>query len=151
MAKFVRPQSATYPSVYHIFQARDLHSNKEIEYRVEDFPRHRYEEGIQYMVQNFFEHEVMGKTRKIKSDRQAVKEISQFWREMLPRGFSIACFKENSDEIIAMNVLNVVSINDPKDDSKVNLRRFFLLYLTFLKMLPFKSSNRKTSTMYSES
>lgn len=121
MAGFNRLHTSNYPSIYHTFEARDLHSNKLVQYRVEDFPRHRYEEGVQYMVQNFFEHEVMGKTRKIKSDRIAVQEISQFWREMLPKGFSIACFKECSDEIVAMNVLDVSSINDPKDDVQVGL------------------------------
>lgn len=119
MSGFVRPESINYPHVYYTFQARDLNSNKLVQYRVEDFPRHRYEEGIQYMVQNFFEHEVMGKSRRIKSDRMAVQEISQFWKEKLPKGFSIVCFKENSDEIIAMNVLDVASVNDPKDESKV--------------------------------
>lgn len=117
-----RPSAANYPAIYHTFQARDLNSNKLVEYRVEDFPRDRYEEGIQYMVQHFFEHEVMGKTRRIKSDRVAVQEISQFWRELLPRGFSIACFKENSDEIIAMNVLDVSTLGDEKKQAapKVN-------------------------------
>lgn len=119
MAQFTRPRSLNYPSVYYTFQARDLHSNKLIEYRVQDFPRDRLEEGIQYMVQNFFEHEMMGKTRRIKSDRKAVEEISELWREKLPKGFSIACFKENSNEIIAMNVLDVKSIYDPKEESKV--------------------------------
>lgn len=107
-------------SVYHTFRAQDLHNNELVEYRVEDFPRDRYEEGIQFMIQNFFEYEVMGVTRKIKSDRKAVNDISGFWREMLAKGFSIACFKENSDDIIAMNVLDVSSVHDPKDDSKVS-------------------------------
>lgn len=133
MSGFARPQSLNYPHVYHTFQARDLHSNKLVEYRVEDFPRHRYEEGIQYMIQNFFEHEVMGKTRRIKSDRLAVQEIAQFWREMLPKGFSIACFKENSEEIIAMNVLDVSLIRDPKDESKVNFMEKRSLYLLILE------------------
>jgi hypothetical protein len=120
MVGTTKPYIMNNSTVYHTFQARDLHSNKFVEYRVQDFPRNRYEEGIQYMIQNFFEHEAMGKTRKIKSDRKAVEGISEFWREMLPKGFSIACFKENSDDIIAMNILDVSSINDPKDDSKVN-------------------------------
>lgn len=122
MSGFVRPQSINYPHVYYTFQAQDLHSKKLVEYRVEDFPRHRFEEGVQFMIQNFFEDEVMGRTRRMKSDRLAVQEISQFWQEMLPKGFSIACFKENSDELVAMNVLEVSSVKDPKDESKVNFQ-----------------------------
>lgn len=120
MAGFNRPNISNYPSIYHTFEARDLHSNKLIQYRVEDFPRQRIEEGIQFMVQNFFEHEVIGKTRKVKSDRVAVEEISQFWRESLSKGYSIVCFRENSDDIIGMNVLEVVSIDDPKSSLNVN-------------------------------
>lgn len=109
----------SYPSIYHIFKARDLHSNKLIEFRVQDFPRDRYEEGVQYMVQNFFEHEVMGKTRRIKGDRAAVNDISQLWREILPKGFSIVCFKENSEDIIAMNVMDVMTIHEKKEEPRV--------------------------------
>jgi GNAT superfamily N-acetyltransferase len=148
MSGFVRPQSIAYPYVYYTFQARDLHSNKLVNYRVEDFPRDRIEEGIQYMIQNFFEHEVMGKSRRIKSDRVAVLEISQFWRKVLPKGFSIACFKENSSEIIAMNVLDVLSIKDPKDDSKVNFRKIkqpwrevWCLTFVFVFTFQFQSQN----------
>lgn len=59
MSGVTRPHSINYPSVYYTFEAQDLHTNSLIEYRVEDFPRHRFEEGIQFMVQNFFEHEVV--------------------------------------------------------------------------------------------
>lgn len=118
MVGFVRP-AINYPSIYHTFRARDLHSNKLVEYRVQDLPRDRYEDGIQFMLQNFFEQEAMGKTRRIKTDRIAVQEISRFLREMMPKGFSIACFKEHSDDIIAMNILDVDSMDDPKERSKV--------------------------------
>lgn len=87
------------------------------------------------MVEKFFEGEVMGRVREIKKDRVAVDKISQFWREILPRGYSIAYFKENSDDIIAMNVLDAVAVNDPIDEIKVNLSEicfFFLLYFHFL-------------------
>lgn len=119
MVGFIRPKAINYPSIYHTFQARDLQSNKLVEYRVQDFPRDRYEEGVQFMIQNFFEHEAMGKTRRIKSDRIAVSEVSQFWREMLAKGFSIACFKQDSDDLVAMNVLDVSSIDDVKLVGKV--------------------------------
>jgi hypothetical protein len=140
MVEAVRPYIFNNATVYHTFRARDLHSNEFVEYRVQDFPRHRYEEGIQYMVQNFFEHEVMGMTRKIKSDRKAVEGISSFWRKMLPKGFSIACFKENSDDIIAMNVLDVSSIDDPKDESKVKCVLRVEKILTFFSS-KFESQN----------
>lgn len=114
MYEFVRPHTLSYPTIYHTFEARDLNSNKLVRYRVQDFPRDRYEEGIQFMIQYFFEHEVMGRTRRIKTDRLAVSEISRIWREFLGKGLSVACFKENSDDIIAMNLLDVSSVQNPQ-------------------------------------
>lgn len=122
---FCRPK-LDYPQIYYTFQARDLHTNKQVNYRVQDFPRNRIDEGVQFMVQHFFEHEAMGKSRRIKSDRQAVKEISQFWRDKLLLDYSVACFRDNSDEFIAMNVLDVASLDDPKTVLKVNLPKAFV-------------------------
>lgn len=112
MPIFTRPTTLKVPTIYHTFKARDLHSNKDIEYRVQDFPEDRYEEGVQYMVQNFFEHEVMAKTRRIKNDRNAVLEISAFFRGEIAKKLSFACFKEGSDDIIGMNIMAVKHKND---------------------------------------
>lgn len=71
----------------------------------------------------------------------AVQEISTFWREMLPKGFSIACFKKNSDEIIGMNVLDVSSVKDPKDDSKVKCSIFSIFVSSFFLCFQFQSQN----------
>lgn len=72
------------------------------------------------MLENFFEQESMGATRRIKSDTIAVKEISDLWHETLSKGFSIVCFKENSQEIIAMNVLDVATANNKNDSPDVS-------------------------------
>ena len=118
MSKFVRPHTMSYPTVYHTFQARDL-DKKFVEYRFQDFPKDRYDEGIQFMIDHFFDREPMAATRKVSSDAIAVEECSQIWRESLAKGLSIACFKQNSDEIIAMNILLVSSVNIKEDTSEV--------------------------------
>lgn len=123
MSLFTRPKSLKSPTIYHTFKARDLHSNKEIEYRVQDFPEDRFEQGVQYMVQNFFEHEVMGKTRKIKSDRNAVMEISAFWRKEMAKKVSFVCFKEGCDDIIGMNIMAVKNKNDKAEILGVSLNK----------------------------
>lgn len=147
MGGFHRPHTSNYPNTHHSFEARDLHSNKLVRYRVQDFPRERYEEGVEYMVQNFFEHEVMGKSRRIKSDRLAVKEMSQIWRELLAKELSLVCFKDNSNEIIAMNVLDVVSSIDAEDKLKVNRSASCLTCNFSLNFC--LSSNQKTFAMCS--
>ena len=123
MPLFTRPTTLKIPTIYHTFKARDLHSNKDIEYRVQDFPEDRFEEGVQYMIQNFFEHEVMGKTRKIKSDRNAVLEISAFFRGEIAKKLSFVCFKDGCDDIIGMNIMAVKSKNDKAEIIGVRLRQ----------------------------
>lgn len=44
MANFIRPHTINYPPVHNTCHARDLHSNKLVEYHAEDFPQDRYEE-----------------------------------------------------------------------------------------------------------
>ena len=58
----------------------------------------------------------MFKARDIKHDELAVREGSEIWRKILSQNISIACFKDNSDEIISMNLLTVKTKFD--DDSE---------------------------------
>lgn len=127
-------------TVYHTFKAKDKNSDNLVEYYVTEFPLSRLDEGVQYMVQNFFEHEVMGKTRRIKSDRVAVDEISQMWRHYLREKpmYSIACFKKGCDDIIAMNVLTVKSKNEKEDDAPVYLEFEILQLINRLNMAIFR-------------
>jgi hypothetical protein len=106
---------------YYTFKAKDKNSGNFANYHVKNFPLNRIEEGIQYMIQNFFEHEVMGKTRRIKSDRVAVENISAIWRKLLKQNYSIACFKEGCNDIIAMNVLTVKNVDDVDDPFEVSI------------------------------
>lgn len=47
--KWKRPKSLDYPKVWHRFMARDLNSDKLVEYRIEDLTESRAEEAFQHM------------------------------------------------------------------------------------------------------
>lgn len=63
--KWKRPNSVEYPKVWHRFMARDLNSNKLVEYRIEDLTDDRAEDAYQHMRDNYLAGEpvtvVLGK------------------------------------------------------------------------------------------
>lgn len=116
MKEFKRPQALKYPTVYYKFKALDIDNTTKIEYRIQDFPQDRFDDGIKFMLNYFVTEEPIFKSRDIRDDKLAVIEGSRIWRQILAQNISIACFKEGSDEIIAMNLLTVKTIYD--DDSE---------------------------------
>lgn len=51
--KWKRPDSVPYPKVWHRFKARDLNSDKLVEYRIEDLAEERAEEAYKHMRDNY--------------------------------------------------------------------------------------------------
>ncbi|XP_070508725.1 uncharacterized protein [Chironomus tepperi] len=98
--------------VYRTFRALDLDGKTEVEYRIQDYPKDRIEEGIKFNAGSFLKHEPMSKTRDLINQPEAVEEFLNILRDSMLHGVSLACFKENSDEIISTNIL---SVKDEKD------------------------------------
>lgn len=48
-----RPYSVGYPKVWHKFTAKDVDSDKLVEYRIEDLTESKYEESLAMMVEYF--------------------------------------------------------------------------------------------------
>lgn len=51
--KWKRPDSVEYPKVWQRFTARDLNSDKLVEYRIEDLVESKAEEAYKHMRENF--------------------------------------------------------------------------------------------------
>lgn len=51
--KWKRPDSVEYPKVWHKFKARDVNSEKMVEYRIEDLTEARVKEAYQHMRDNY--------------------------------------------------------------------------------------------------
>ena len=92
---------------YRTFRALDLDGKTEVEYRIQDYPKDRIEEGIQFNTGAFLKHEPMSRTRNVINQPEAVEEFLNAIRITMQNGVSLACFKEKSDEIISTNILAV--------------------------------------------
>lgn len=117
--RLITTSSRAYPKVYRKFTALDLDNKTPTVYRIEDYPRDRFDEGVKFNMKHFFTHEPMSKTRNVINDATAVREFSQALLEMFKKNCSLVCFKENSDEIISANIMCVKSKEEYFEDYKV--------------------------------
>lgn len=92
---------------YRTFRALDLDGKTEVEYRVQGYPKDRIEEALKFNGESFLKHEPMTKTRDVINQPEALEEFLNMLRDIMHHGVSLACFKENSDEIISTNILAV--------------------------------------------
>lgn len=52
-----RPDTIEYPKIWHTFKARDLDSDKLVEYRIQDLPLNRFDDAYAHMVGNYNQDE----------------------------------------------------------------------------------------------
>lgn len=48
-----RPESSEFPRVWCTFKAYDNNSDEIVEYRIQDLPESRFQDGIDFMAQHF--------------------------------------------------------------------------------------------------
>lgn len=128
-SKWKRPQTVPFPSIWRRFKAKDVETGELVNYCVQDLPEDRYEEAVQLLVEHFLKDEPMckagGECNPCNSihvarviailsylsgatdDPQSVAGFSNAWRMILQDRISLVCFKENSDEIVGINVLKL--------------------------------------------
>lgn len=120
MYKFKRPESLSFPQIYHKFKAKDKNSEKIVEYRVQDLQEHYFERCVDFMVQYFLPDETFCISRRVPEKPDAVKEFRNFWNEALKEKLSIACIKnDESEEFVGANVL-LVNSKDDQNEEKVS-------------------------------
>jgi hypothetical protein len=121
MPAFKRPASLNFPTIYYTFEAKDRESNKVVEYRVQDLPQTDYKEALSMLEHFFLPDEEICVSRGLLRSPVGIKEVTAFWSEMLNERLSIACFrKDESNELVAINVFVVSSKDDPKDETVVS-------------------------------
>lgn len=54
---WTRPDAITYPKVWHTFKAREVESDRLVEYRIQDLPQSRAEDAYKHMFENFIQDE----------------------------------------------------------------------------------------------
>ncbi|XP_059618005.1 uncharacterized protein LOC132262682 [Phlebotomus argentipes] len=106
-SKWKRPESVPFPSVWRRFKAKDEETGEMVNYRVQDLPEDRYEEAVQLLVEHFLKDEPIFMITGAADEPQSVLGFSNAWRIILQDKISLVCFKEDSDEIVGVNVLKL--------------------------------------------
>src|SRR5690349_11891749 len=112
MFTWKRSDSREKERVWHSFKSENENSKEIEEFIVQDLPRERFEESLDFMLEHFLSDEPICKSRDVKRDENARKEICQLWMNVLEQNVVLACFKKNSSEIIGLNMVCVITRND---------------------------------------
>lgn len=125
MAKFERPKHLEFPKVYHTFQAKDVDSDNLVSYRVQDLPVEYYEKAVELMVKYQLPEETLAASKKLVESEEALEICKFFIGEVFLEKLSLACFKEGSDELVAVNAM-VVDVQSYEEE--INVRHKLRLY-----------------------
>ncbi|XP_059616306.1 uncharacterized protein LOC132261485 [Phlebotomus argentipes] len=135
--KWSRPESLPFPQVWWRFKAKDPESGEIVDYRIEDCTEDRFEEVANLMMDCFVPDEPMNISLETLKDEVSLTEIREMWVKTIPQKLTLVCYKEGSNEICALNILEVIeekearkyTAESPKGKSVINL----LATLNFLK------------------
>jgi hypothetical protein len=107
-----RAQNFKFPQVFSRFRAKDSNSHAIVDYVVQDIPENRFEEVIQFMVDQVLPDEPICRFAKIVEDPKAFESCREEWKRILPQNVSLFCLKETTNEIVGVNILKMVSESD---------------------------------------
>ncbi|XP_058452607.1 uncharacterized protein LOC131431112 [Malaya genurostris] len=110
---WVRPEQPTIPTVWYTFQAKNVDSDRLVNYRVEDLTEDRYEDVVRHMSEHFLTDEPLCQSKNVFEDEVAKAEMLAFWWWCLAGKMTIVCFREGSDEIVGVNLLYVKGTEKP--------------------------------------
>lgn len=127
-----RPQSLDFPLTYVKFSALDSGNSKKVTYVIQDLKIDRYEEVIGIMKDKHLLDEPMYSSKGIQKDPTSFQEMVSKWTNMLEQNISLVCFKEGSEEIVAINVLGVVT--EAEFDAPHSVSMSDLLLYLYIKL-----------------
>ena len=115
MSKFVRPESLSFPQVYHTFKAKNKAGDAEIEYQIKDLPESLFEAALELLTSDFVPDETICAAKNITSNEAALNEIRFFWHKLMKGGFSVGCFaNDGSNDLAGLAVMTVFNKGDPR-------------------------------------
>lgn len=99
-----------YPLIYSVFESDKASENKTNQvFRIEDIQEDRFSDVIEFMKKHYLVEDPMLSSKNIAEDEESLMEIVEYWKTILDQKISIACFKEDSNEIIGLNLLSVIT------------------------------------------
>lgn len=108
-----RPSALRFPVQYYKFvTVDDRDTSKLVEYRVEDIAESRYDEACRFMVKNFVPFEPKLVARDGQNDPSVLEDYYNLYMHAIRQKVSVACYKRGSDELVAVNILEVLGRRD---------------------------------------
>jgi hypothetical protein len=117
---WIRADTQNYPLIYSVFEA-DVADGEKITFRIEDLHEERFDEAIELMKGVHFKQPMLS-SKRIQNDEVSMAEIIESWKEILQQKISLVCYEENSNEIIGLCFLSVITEQefDEKPKGEVN-------------------------------
>uniref|UniRef100_T1E2B1 N-acetyltransferase domain-containing protein n=1 Tax=Psorophora albipes TaxID=869069 RepID=T1E2B1_9DIPT len=109
MGSWRRPVEIEHPRVWITFKARDLDSERLVNYRIQDLPLDRVQDAIGHMKRYFLHDEPMCSSVGLFQDSVGKQEYDEMWQAVAEQRVAVVCFREGCDDIVGLNMLTVVS------------------------------------------
>lgn len=93
------------------FQAKDVGSEKLVNYYVRTLTKDRYNDACHLMVHDFFKFEPISRNLGFINDERHAQRMRSYIELSLRQGTALACYNAN-DEMVAMNPIVVLTKND---------------------------------------
>lgn len=121
MYSWCRPEDVEFPQTYSRFQALDCDSEHElVEYRIEDLQEGKFEDAVAIIRDKHLIDEPMKSSKGVRDCPISVLEMTENLWNMLRQNISLVCYKAGSDEIVAVNILGVMTENESDAPHKVS-------------------------------
>ncbi|GAB0087124.1 hypothetical protein DMENIID0001_014010 [Sergentomyia squamirostris] len=130
---WTRPEHLAFPQVWLTFEAKDPDTGEIVKYRVQDLPEDRFDETQHLFATIFIRDETMCKSLDLISETNF--QGGSVWGEILNQRISVACFKEGSDELCGINILEVLEkdAKEPAEEIKNEKVKKLMKAMDFLK------------------
>uniref|UniRef100_A0A8D8C4G9 (northern house mosquito) hypothetical protein n=1 Tax=Culex pipiens TaxID=7175 RepID=A0A8D8C4G9_CULPI len=125
MPPWHRPKSLERPQTWHSFKTIDPDTSQLARYHVQDLPEECREEAVDLLGRHFLPDEPLCRALRIPEDPTSSSELRRIWRELTGQRIAQVCYREASDEIVALDLLNVVGKGDRLEVQSERLGRVF--------------------------
>uniref|UniRef100_A0A7G3B292 N-acetyltransferase domain-containing protein n=1 Tax=Lutzomyia longipalpis TaxID=7200 RepID=A0A7G3B292_LUTLO len=140
-----RPENVAFPQVWLTFEAKDPDTGKIVKYRVQDLPEDRFDEVLNLMSTIFLRDETMCRSLDILNDPDLKgRSGKSIWDDILKQKISLVCFKEGSDEICGVNVLEVLEKDVKGNEMEIKSSKIQAL----MKAMEFMKAQADTYNRY---
>lgn len=113
------------PSVWKRFNTIKNKTSDQNNFRIQDLTEEYYEAALNLFLSDFIYDEPVAKAMKIWKDPLSVKEMADLWMDVFRYRVSLACFDEESKELVGVNAVFIETGNESYDVTAENWKKIF--------------------------